>query len=267
VALCSLWVLLYAAFFTVWSPGYFVFWAPALAPLAVLLGLAIGSLPRRCGKPAQKILLAWLALCATVTWVCGIRPGLSPSASRPEQIARDIRAHTAPKDLVVVVGAGDDAQCEVDIPYYSQRNLLSLHSTLTTAKENIPVALAAAKGQIAHTLRLGHTVYALDEVLHGGRALAALYARHPAFTPAELHGLIGVYPWRPAWVDGLVRIWRLDIPQPSRSIIARAPFSVRQVQRNSRTSRVRRRLEAWRPSRERVPWPAWYRAPDLAKAG
>lgn len=209
VLVCILWAVLYAVFFTVWSPGYFVFWVPALIPLAILLALAVHSLPRRKHLPVTAALSGWLALCIAINWVCSIGPGMASDSSPFQRIALDMRAHTQPGDLVVVMGAGDDAQCEVDIPYFAERNLLSLHSTLTTAHEDVPLALARSREQIAHTLALHHQVYALDEVLEGKPQFDALHARHPEFTSSDLQSLVGAYRWRPAWQGPRGAVWQL----------------------------------------------------------
>ena len=53
---CVVWTVLYAAFFTVWSPGYFVFWVPVLVPTGLLL--ALGMSHYRAGR--SGVLVNWL---------------------------------------------------------------------------------------------------------------------------------------------------------------------------------------------------------------
>jgi hypothetical protein len=212
VAVCLIWAVLYAAFFTIWSPGYFVFWSPSLVPLAVLLALSIHGLPRRRERPASAIFAVWIALCVAINWFCSIRPNMAATASPFQRIALDLRAHTSPGDLIMVMGAGNDAQCEVDVPYFAERNLLSLHSTLTEAHEDVPLAVQRGQAQIAHTLGLGHQVYALDEVLNGAQAFVALHKKHPAFSPGDMQALFAGYSWTPAWTGPRGIVWRLIVP-------------------------------------------------------
>jgi len=221
VSVCLLWTVLYAVFFTIWSPGYFVFWAPVLAPVAVLLALAIHALPRRREGPASAALALWIALFIAINWICSIRPNMAAAASPFQRIALDVRAHTSPGDLIVVMGAGNDAQCEVDIPYFAERNLLSLHSTLTSAHEDAPLSLQRAQAQIARTLGLNHQVYALDEVLNSRPAFAALQKKHPSFSAGDLQSLMGAYRWTPAWTGPRGVVWRLvGKPNPPAPLVS-----------------------------------------------
>lgn len=220
---CLLWTALYAAFFTVWSPGYFVFWVPALVPLTVLAALAVHALPCRRQMPAKLALCGWLALCIAINWTCSIHPNMAVGASPFQRVAADLRAHTEPGDLIVVMGAGNDAQCEVDIPYFAERNLLSLHSTLTTAHEDVPLALSRSRAQIAHALGRDRRVYALDDVIGNRGALLALHARHPEFTAADLQSLVGSYRWKVAWVGPRGPVWQLVGPSPNGPPLAPAP--------------------------------------------
>ena len=68
-AACLTWVVVYAAFFTVWCPGAFVFWVPVLIPLAILLLLA---------RPAPRLLAVWAAVFALLNFGAGILPYLKP---------------------------------------------------------------------------------------------------------------------------------------------------------------------------------------------
>ena len=53
--LCVLWTLLYAAFFTIWSPGYFVFWVPVLVPTGLLLALGMSHYRAGTERPSGEL--------------------------------------------------------------------------------------------------------------------------------------------------------------------------------------------------------------------
>ena len=55
---------------------------------------------------------------------------MKPVAGLSQRVALDIRAHTPPRSLIIVPGVGADAQGEVDIPYFANRPVLSLHGLL-----------------------------------------------------------------------------------------------------------------------------------------
>ena len=216
--ICVLWTLLYAAFFTIWSPGYFVFWVPVLVPTGLLL--ALGMCHHRAGRSGVLVnwlVGLWIALYATVNWTDSIRPHRAPDASPFQRIAADVKAHTRPGDEILLAGAGEQAQCEVDVPYFAGRDVISLHTLLTRAHNDKGAALSVAQAQMAQTWASGHAVYGLDELWHGAQAWDALRKRHPGIAPADLQ------PWavrapQPAWIGPHARpVWRL-LPPSSPSV-------------------------------------------------
>ncbi len=191
MVVCLVWIGLYAAFFTVWSPGYFVFWVPVLAPISMLVALALAHYrARRGGVWVNWLVGAWIVLFATLNVQASILPHLRASASPFAVAARDIRAHTLPGDVVLLAGAGDGAQCEVDIPYFADREVVSLHGLLTRAHEDKAQAWDTASAQIALTVRSGHAVYACDELWHNKRTWDALTHRHPDLDPCRPDRLV-----------------------------------------------------------------------------
>ncbi|MBV9849309.1 MAG: glycosyltransferase family 39 protein [Armatimonadetes bacterium] len=207
---CMIWILVYAAFFTVWSPGYFVFWVPILVPTGLLLALGMSHYRAgRSGRSVTCLVGCWIALTAAVNWTNSIRPHRLPDASPFQRVAADVKAHTVPGDVILLAGAGSLAQCEVDIPYFAGRDVISLHTLLTRARNDKAAALAAARAQAAQTWASGHAVYALDELWHGAQAWNALAKKHPGVGPSDLTGWAVRAP-TPAWTDKHGRpVWRL----------------------------------------------------------
>ncbi len=211
VIILTLWILVYAAFFTVWSPGYFVFWVPVLVPASLLLALTLAHYrARRRGRIANWLVGAWIALYAALNLQVGILPHLSSMSDPFRRIAADVRVHTRPGDVVLVAGAGDGGPCEVALPYFADRDVISLHGLLTKKRDDIPAALSLTQSQIASTLASGHAVYALDEVVpnHNARTLAALSAKHH-LTSADLKTLLSPYVRTLAWQSPRGPVWRL----------------------------------------------------------
>ena len=210
MVVCLVWIMLYAAFFTIWSPGYFVFWVPVLAPVSVLVGLALAHYRARRGHVWVPWLVgAWIVLFATLNLQASMLPHLRTNASPFATAARDIRARTLPGDVVLLAGAGDGAQCEVDIPYFADREVVSLHGLLTRAHENKALAWNAASAQMEQATFSHHAVYALDELWHNKRTAEALAHRHPSWTHADLVLLCAPYRRTLAWVGTRGPVWRL----------------------------------------------------------
>ena len=72
---CVAWITLYAVFFTVWSPGYFVFWVPTLVPISTLLALSLSHYrARRGGLLVNWLVGIWVVLYATLNLGVSIIP-------------------------------------------------------------------------------------------------------------------------------------------------------------------------------------------------
>ena len=212
VVVLLLWIAVYAAFFTVWSPGYFVFWVPVLIPASLLLALTLAHYrARRGGLAANWLVGGWIAAYAVLNLLVGVLPHLSPQSDPFRRIAADVRAHTRPGDVVLVAGAGDGGPCEVALPYFADREVISLHGLLTTKRDDKAAALSAAQADIGSVLASGHAVYALDEVVpsHNAKTLAALSAKHHGLTAADLKTLLSPYARTLAWQSGRGPVWRL----------------------------------------------------------
>ena len=100
--------------------------------------------------------------------------------------------------------------CEVALPYFADRDVISLHGLLTKKRDDKAAALSLAQSEINSTLAAGHAVYALDEVVptHSAKTLAALSAKHH-LTPADLKTLLSPYVRTFAWQSPRGPVWRL----------------------------------------------------------
>lgn len=224
---CVVWIVVYAAFFTVWSPGYFVFWVPVLVPTAVMLALALAHYrARRGGLAANWLVGIWIVLYAILNAQASILPHLASNSDPFRQVAADVRAHTQPGDVVLVAGAGYGGPCEVALPYFADRTVVSLHGLLTRSRNDKAAALFGAGGaqaQMDAALRSGHSVYVLDEVIptgvnlgvaHDRRTLNELAKDHH-LTQADLKALLSPYALALAWRSPRGPIWRLTPRGPA----------------------------------------------------
>ena len=207
--LCLLWLGLYAAFFTVWCPGAFVFWVPALLPLGILLLLSL-RLINPLGRRTADALGGWIAIYAALNLLAGITPYLKPVAGISQRVAADIHAHTPPRALILVAGIGDDAQCEVDIPYFANRPVLSLHQILAHTND-LPDAQAAIQSSLTRAFGANRQVYLLDEPWENTRTVAALRHQRQEITPDALKTLFAPYHPLPAWRGPRGIVYRLSL--------------------------------------------------------
>ncbi len=201
--ICLLWVALYAGFFTVWCPGAFVFWVPVLIPLGTLLLLA-NSNPRLLG--------VWVGVFAGLNFLAGILPYLKPVAGLSQRVAQDIKAHAPPHSLVVLSGVGDDAQCEVDVPYFAGRPVLSLHGLLAHTK-TLPAAQASLDQSIAGAFGAKRQVYVMGEMWSRRDQVVGLNRQSPGLTGADVQALFRDYTLVPAWNGPRGTVWRA-LPLP-----------------------------------------------------
>ena len=210
---CVTWIVVYTAFFTVWSPGYFVFWVPVLIPTGIMLALALAHYrARRGGLWANWLLGAWIILYGTLNAQASILPHLFPGTDPFQRIAADVRAHTQVGDVILVAGAGDGGPCEVALPYFADREVVSVHGLLTKKRDDKALAFATMQAQMNAVLGGGHAVYALDEIVpgHDAHTFAALSERHH-IAQADLKALFAPYRRTLAWRSPRGPVWRLTL--------------------------------------------------------
>ena len=205
-----------------------MFWTPALIPLIVLLALALKEGRRRWPTvPLLRMAAAWVALCAAVNLTCSIAPHLRPGRTLWQRVAADARAHTGPRDLLILPGAGADSQCEVDIPYFAHRPCLSVHETLNGTRGNMADAPAVLQARITRALLAGRHVYAYGETWADPATVRALESHHPGLTDAEIAALFAPFRHVPAWTSPRGPVWRLRLLHPpvKRPLLAARPPS------------------------------------------
>lgn len=171
--LALVWVVSYSAFFTVWTPGYFVFWIPVAAAWVMLLTVN-GSARRDRRFTFGLASLAALCFAAANLWLY-VLPRMPVESNPSIVIARKIRESTPPKSLVIVTGMGYIADMEVYIPYFGKRETISLHQTmLRHGGEGIDRLQRKIRGELSE----GNHVYVLGEVFDSPKAWRELTGRY-----------------------------------------------------------------------------------------
>ncbi len=215
VILGLVWMGVTGAFFTVWCPGYFVFWTPLLVPLILLLTLALTHRHTRLQRTSlQRWACAWALLVAATNLSCAIAPHLRPGRTLWQRVAFDARAHTGPRDLLVVPGAGADGQDEVDIPYFGDRACLSVHEALNQSRGDMNEAPARLQARITLALLAGRRVYVYGETWADPATVRALEAHHAGLTAPGLAALFAPFRLVPAWTSPRGPVYRLRLTHP-----------------------------------------------------
>jgi hypothetical protein len=204
-----IWIVLYTVFFTIWSPGYFVFWVPVLVPVSLLISLALGHYRARFGIIVNWLVAIWIGMYTVVNLATSIGEHMQVNSSPFQVIAQDVKSHTQHGDLVIAAGAGDAAQCEVDIPYFANRTCVSLHTTLEREHELKANAFHTLQAQIDETIASGHRVYVLDELWHNSHTWKALQYRHPELQRSDLDQLFSPYLRTIAWRSPRQTVWEI----------------------------------------------------------
>jgi hypothetical protein len=217
---CAVWLLPYAAFFTFWVPGYYLFWVPILFGLLLLGGIvAEGALrclrSTRISEGAGRLLRGvMLAICLVTAWrlASANRPFLerrqgvgSAQVEIVEEIARQTQGYAGPdrsSDLLLTTGVGPYAYLETYVPYFARRNLVTLAHALKHhgpgCGRSCADAAAWLQARIRRSWERGAEVYLLPDMRDRPAALAILRERY-GMTPGDLDALLREFRVEPAF--------------------------------------------------------------------
>ena len=176
IGILALVMIPYAAFFTVWNPGYFVFWMPMAVAILLWLPMACGGL--RSWKIAGAAILFG---CAVYMMNANLRSTILPRTEwrhNPVLLLCDaLKKNSKKGDLILVTGMSDLAVAETYIPYFTPLDLDSINIAMKDhgAEKAIDIMRDAIRDRIAH----GHQVMLLDE-FHNQTAWRAIISRYQA---------------------------------------------------------------------------------------
>lgn len=158
----------YAAFFTVWTPGYFVFWMPVAIVLIVWIAeSAVGWNPR-----AQMLFAALWMICTIGILYTNLSTSILPrtqSNTNPDLVFCEAFAKYAkPGDLILITGtyAGSSTPlpyAEVYIPYFTRVSVRSMSVELKRENGDVAEVIRSIRGIMRNRIRSGHKVFILDE--------------------------------------------------------------------------------------------------------
>jgi MFS family permease len=207
------WIVLYAAFFTIWSPGYFVFWVPTLIPISLVLALTMAHYrSRSVGVAVNWLVGVWIAMYATVNVMSSIGLHLKPESSPFQRIAMEYRQHTVPGDVIIVPGVGDLSELEVNLPYFADRDTYSAHTALTRSRDDVGEAIGRLQEDITTAIASGHHVYVTDDLYRMARypgVVDDLKAHHRNVGPSDLKPLFAPWNAKIAWNSSHGLVWTL----------------------------------------------------------
>lgn len=171
--LMVIWIISYSAFFTVWTPGFFVFWIPVAAAWVVFL-IVNGS--AGTGRKYALAVASFAAVCFGIAnlWLY-VLPKMPKESNRPLMIAQKVKQNTPEKSLVIVAGMGYVANMEVYIPYFAERETVSLHHAMIRHGDK---GIKWLREKINKNLSEGSCVYVFGEVFDSPKAWQELGERY-----------------------------------------------------------------------------------------
>ena len=201
--LAGIWILVYSAFFTVWNPGYFVFWIPVMSAWVMVLAVNASAW-------TDRRYVVWTAAAAAVCFAIAnaalyVLPRMPAESNQSLAIARQVRANTPARSLVVVAGTGYLAQMEVYLPYFSERETVSLHEVMSRHGKN---GLRWLARKLRADLSAGKHVYLFGEAFDSPKAWQELSARYGLERQA-VHGVLDSFRPKPVFRAGDQLVYEL----------------------------------------------------------
>jgi len=162
VAIAAAWIVIYGVFFVWWEAENIEFWIGTLAPLWLLLGLAVASIrPRGLGHAASALALAGVLLLATHNYLIVERRG-DAAFDLQRQISGQVRDLTTPNDLILSPGG----VMELYLPYYEARpNVRTLNGVLFETNGDLQQTFDRLRADLATSLHAGLTVLVGREIM------------------------------------------------------------------------------------------------------
>jgi hypothetical protein len=186
-ALCLLWLGLYGAFITWWSPAGEL-WLPLMPPALILLALAVDSASVRSRRLILAVLLVSAGVMAVLNWRNGVSNPQRQVIVGGEESARAIAACMSPGEQVITT-----------TPLYP---MLSYYGGVTPVSFNLVFYLAEMQGRdgvqeraartlqetIEEALNRNKRIWITGEVLNGN----GVSAKH-GVGPEELQSILAPY--------------------------------------------------------------------------
>ena len=106
-------------------------------------------------------------------------------------------------------GVGADAQAEVDIPYFANRPVLSLHGLLAHSA-SVAEAQSSLTQSLAGAWGAGRNVYVLGEIWTARDSVKGLQKQSGGLDGPRLRSLFAGETLSPAWIGPRGQVWRVS---------------------------------------------------------
>jgi len=201
---------IYAAVFTVVSPGFFVYWVPATISCSIIMAICCSYFRgRRRGSLWLVGIGCWTAIFAASNYVQFVGPHLDRDTNPNMVQAKDFEDRTLPGDIIVVSGFGDDTSLEEYVPYFAHREVFSLRASLEEHDGNSALAARDLQTLVDRALGSGHKAYASGELWENDDIRDRLRDEYGIHSTQQLFGSLQRAPaWRDPQNPDLI-VWKL----------------------------------------------------------
>jgi hypothetical protein len=116
------------------------------------------------------------AVCFAVTnLVFFVVPKMSAEANKALMIARQVKAETPQGSVIIVAGMGHIPEMETYLPYFAERDIISLNQTMG---RHGPDGIKWLVKEVEKDLAAGRRIYVFSEVFDSGKAWKELGKRY-----------------------------------------------------------------------------------------
>lgn len=153
----------YTAFFTIWDPGYWVFWIPAALGTVALAAILPSKSHWAVRGLAALGLVAWAGATLTANASASFLRRRDPDHN--EDLIATLRLGHAAKrnELMLVTGMGEAAKFEVYAPYFAELQVSVVHMEMKRAGASFEKAKHSIRAKIEDAMRNGKRVYVARE--------------------------------------------------------------------------------------------------------
>lgn len=160
----------YAAFFTLWNPGYFVFWLPV--GFAVIACQALAA--SRLNKSGRAIYIGMLMILAGAFSIINLHSAILPRMSEKRNpnlvFCNKLKSVAQEGDLALAADAGNPtsglpAYTETYLPYFTRLSVRSISNELKSNSGDVPLTTHKLRGIIKLRMKSGHQVIILTDFL------------------------------------------------------------------------------------------------------
>jgi hypothetical protein len=210
--LLSGWLMGFLVLFSAYNVGSHKFVGFPLVAGLLLAGAAAATLTRPAPGTASAVIAALAVVLGATNLVGVVIPASHPENNPFLARAELVRNHTAPGDLVVLLGVGPEAMLRIYVPYFAQREVLLLDLAFAPGRRGPGAAAAIVSAEISARLAAGHRVLALAELFDDPELVAA-FERHEELAPGTLDCILAPFRATPAvWHGPKLVLYELHEP-------------------------------------------------------